>query len=261
MNNMLATIENSVWLTALFCTLTGYLAGSVSFARLVYYAVNKSTNVGSFAEPVPHTSETFESNLVSATLISKKLGARYGCITSVFDMLKVGLPTLLIMLLFTAQPWFLLTSLFGILGHNYPVWHHFKGGRGESPILGSLLVINWYGLILANAAGALLGFITGSVLVLRWSGYILLIFWFWFHFNSLWYILYMILVNFLYWFSMRKDLMRFQELKKQRGLAFSEEDVSEFILMGKGIGRTLDKYSIYAMMKGIWRNVKSKNKL
>jgi acyl phosphate:glycerol-3-phosphate acyltransferase len=261
MNDFLVSIESNLWLTAAICVLLGYLAGSVSFARLVNYAVTRSTNIGSFAEPVPHSDETFESNLVSATLVSKKLGVRYGCITSLLDMLKVALPTLSIMLAFKTQPWFLLTSLSGILGHNYPVWYNFAGGRGESPILGSLLVINWYGLILANAAGAVLGFITGSVLVLRWSGYILLIFWFWFHFHSPWYILYMILVNFFFWFSMQKDLLRFRELKKQRGLAFSEEDVSEFILMGKGIGRALDKYSIYALIKRYYDKTKSQKEL
>ena len=95
-----------------------------------------------WAEPVPHSDEVFESDLISATLIAKKLGPRYGCATSLLDMMKVIVPTLLVKLLITGQPWFLLTALFGIIGHNYPVWYRFKGGRGESPILGALLVIN-----------------------------------------------------------------------------------------------------------------------
>ena len=32
---------------------------------------------------------------------------------------------------------------------------------------------------------------------------------------------------------------------------FTEEDVSEFILMGKGLGRALDNYSLYAVAKRI----------
>ena len=50
---------------------------------------------------------------------------------------------------------------------------------------------------------------------------------------------------------MRKDLARFQELKKKKGLTFTEEDVSEFILMGKGLGKALDKYSLYSLIKKI----------
>ncbi|HOW30047.1 MAG TPA: glycerol-3-phosphate acyltransferase [Bacteroidales bacterium] len=249
MNDLLTAIVAHAWLTALVCSLFGYLAGSVSFARLVYFFVTKSTKLEPFSEPVPHSAETFESDLVSATLINKKLGARYGCLTSVLDMIKVALPTFITMVVLREQPWYLLTSLFGIIGHIYPVWHNFTGGRGESPILGSLLVINWFGLVIANAAGIILGFITGSVLVLRWSAYILLIFWFWIFFNTPWHIAYMILVCSLFWFSMRKDLKKFQELKKQKSIKFSEEDVSEFILMGKGIGRTLDNYSLYALVK------------
>jgi hypothetical protein len=50
---------------------------------------------------------------------------------------------------------------------------------------------------------------------------------------------------------MRKDLARFQELKRKKGLIFTEEDVSEFILMGRGLGKALDKYSLYSFIKKI----------
>jgi len=215
-------ISRHYWLMALLSTLTGYLAGSVSFARIVHRLVLKSSGIESFAEPVPHSDEVFESTLVSATLINKKLGARYGCITSLLDMVKVALPTLLIKLFFTVQPWFLLTALFGIIGHNYPVWYRFRGGRGESPLMGALVVINWFGILIVNAGGFILGFITGSVLVMRWSGYILMVFWFWIYFRDWRYVAFMILANALYWFSMRKDLTRFNELKKKKGLTFTE---------------------------------------
>ena len=176
MNDLVATMQDSTWLMALASSALGYLFGSLSFARLVYFLVRKTTKIEPFSEPVSHSGETFESNLVSATLVTKKLGPKYGCLTSVLDMLKIALPTLAIKLLFTLQPWFLLTSLFGIVGHNYPVWYRFKGGRGESSIIGSLLVINWFGIFLANAAATVLGFIAGSVLVVRWSAYVLMIF-------------------------------------------------------------------------------------
>jgi len=59
----------------------------------------------------------------------------------------------------------------------------------------------------------------------------------------------MILINFFFWLSMRKDLIRFIELKKKKGIEFTEEDVSQFILMGKSLGRALDRYSLYAVYK------------
>lgn len=241
-------LENP-WLTVAICAVLGYLIGSVSFARIIYFLVKRTTKIEPFAEPVPHSDETFESDLVSATLVSKKLGARYGCATSIADMIKVALPTLIIMLSIPEQPFHLVFAVFGVLGHNYPVFYNFIGGRGESPILGALFVINWFGVLMVNLAATVLGFITGSVMVLRFGGYILLVFWFWIYFNDWRYVVFMVILNFLYWFSMRKDLARFNQLKKEKGIKFSEEDVSDFIMMGKGIGRTLDNYSIYAILK------------
>lgn len=226
-----------------------YLIGSVSTARVIYYLVTKSTDYAPFKEPVPHSDEVFESDLISATWINRKLGKQYGCITSLADMLKVALPTFLVKIILTSQPWFLLVAIFGILGHNYPVYYRFVGGRGESPILGVLLVINWFGLILVNIASSILGLITGSVLVMRFGGYILMIFWYWYFFNDIYYVGFMIVANFLFWFSMRTDLTRFHELKTKKALKFSEEDVSEFIAMGKTPGRFLDKYGLYFVVK------------
>ena len=249
MNETLFYLESHPLITAVICSFAGYLIGSLSSARLVYLIATGKSKIEPFAEPVPHSDETFESDLVSATLVTKKLGAKYGCITSVADMVRVALPTLMAKLFFTSEPYFLLVALFGVIGHNLPVWYGFKGGRGESPIIGALLIINWFGLILANVAAAVLGFITGSVLVVRWGAYVILIAWLWYYFNDWRYGLFMILLNFFFWMSMRKDLARFYELKKRRGIEFTEEEVSEFILMGKTLGRFLDRYSLYALIK------------
>ena len=251
MTEALLFLESHPLLTAVICSAAGYLIGSVSSARIVYFLATGKRTIEPFAEPVPHSDETFESDLVSATLVTKKLGAKFGCITSLADMVKVALSTLLAKIFLTTEPFFLLVALFGVIGHNLPVWYGFRGGRGESPIIGALLVINWFGLIIANVAAALLGFITGSVLVMRWGAYVILIFWLWYYFNDWRYGLFMILLNFFFWFSMRKDLARFIELKRNRGLEFTEEEVSEFILMGKTPGRFLDRYSLYALMKRV----------
>jgi len=247
--DFLRNVEQHPWLAGVIAALIGYLAGSVSFARVIYFRVKKTNELEPWAEPIPNSDEVFESELVSASLVTKKVGMKYGCLTSLLDMAKVALPTLVIKLLWTLHPFFLLTALFGIAGHNWPVWYGWKGGRGESSILGVILVINWFGLLIANATAIVLGWITGSVLVVRWGGYVLLIFWFYFWFESKWFSLFMVLANILFWLSQRKDLLHFQELKKRRGSSFTEEEVSEFILMGKGLGRFLDNYSLIAFIK------------
>ena len=258
MNDFILYLEESPWLVVFISVIVGYLAGSVSTARCVYWLVTGSRDYTSFSEPIPHSDVRFESDLVSATWVTKKLGKRYGCMTSILDMLKIAIPTLLFKLAFPIHPFYLLVAISGIAGHNYPLFHHFVGGRGESPIIGAILVINWFGLFIANGIASLLGYITGSILVLRWAGYLILVGWFWFYFRDIYHVLFMVLANGLFWFSMRKDLHTFIELKKKRGLKFSEEDVSEFILMGKTPGRFLDKYGLYFVLK---RWIKGKKRM
>jgi glycerol-3-phosphate acyltransferase PlsY len=259
MNELINTLYAEPWLLVLICSISGYLIGSISFARLINFWVTKEKKVKSWMVSVPHSDEVFESDLVSATLMAKTLGPKYGCLTSLADMVKVALPTLLVKLVYPEDPYFLAVALFGIVGHNYPVYHGFKGGRGESPLIGGLLIIDWFGIIITNAAATILGFTVGKVLVMRWGAMVLMIFWYWYHFNSQYYVGYMIGANFLYWFSMRKDLARYNELKTRKGLQFTEEDVSEFIGMGRSMGRMLDKYSLAALLKRAIRSEKPGN--
>ncbi len=258
MNEFIVIAESHPWLTALLCTVTAYLIGSVSSARVIWYLSTGGCKIESFAEPVPGTDEIFESDIVSATLVSKKLGAKYGCITSIADMVKVALPVLLVMLALDTEPYFLLVGLFGVAGHNFPAWYGFRGGRGESSIIGSLLVISWIGYVISNLAALVLGFITGSVLVMRWGAYFLMPVWMWYHFRDWRYVVFMVILIILFLISMRKDLARFRELKIKRGSRFTEEEVSEFIMMGKSAGRMLDKYSLYALVRRILARRKEK---
>jgi len=248
-NEIIDFFRDHVWAMGIAIGLTGYLIGSISTARVIYFLATGSKKYEPFKESIPHTDEKFESDLISATWITMKLGKRYGCITSILDMLKVALPTLVVKLVFTSHPYFLLIAICGILGHDYPVYYRFKGGRGESPILGALFVINWFGIIIANGIASILGYLFGSILVLRWGAYIILIGWFWYYFRDPYYVLFMVLANILYWTSMWSDLARFQELKKKKGLKFTEAEVSEFLLMGKSTGRFLDKYGLYFVLK------------
>ena len=255
MNDFIVSLQNHPWVIIVAAIITGYLLGSISTARMVYYLVTGSKDYSPFSETNP-AGEEYVVDLVSATWVSKKTGKKFGCIAAILDMLKVALPTLLFKLLFTDHPYFLLVALAGIAGHIYPVYHGFKGGRGESPMIGALLVINWYGLIIANLASSILGYIVGSIMVLRFSTYALIILWYWFYFHDFYYVIFMILVNFLFWFSMRKDMLEFWDAKKNRGLKYSEEKLSEYMMMGKSTGRFMDKYGLYHVIK---RRLKKKN--
>jgi glycerol-3-phosphate acyltransferase PlsY len=65
-------------------------------------------------------------------------------------MLKVAIPTLIVRLWQPDEAYYLVLAGAGVVGHAWPVYHRFRGGRGESPILGGLLVIEALGLLLTT---------------------------------------------------------------------------------------------------------------
>jgi glycerol-3-phosphate acyltransferase PlsY len=254
MKDMMYLLEQNSWLAVVVFSLSGYLIGSVSFARLIYRMVKKSKDYEPMREKMPGTDFIYESNLKSASWVGIKVGKKYGCLTSVLDMLKVGIPVLLVKLFFIEQPYYLLLAFFGVVGHNFPVYHRFNGGRGESPIIGSILVIDWLGMIVSNLASAVLGFLAGSVILMQAGWKIVIIFWFWFYRHDYYAVVFMIAINLLFGYSMRKEIKMFVELKSRKdGFRMKEEDYSEGAMMGKKIGRMVDNYNLVALTKKLFK--------
>ncbi len=249
MNEIIEFLESKPLLLASVCGITGYLTGSISFARIVYSSVTNEKEIEFYSEPVANSDETFDTNFVSASLVNKRIGAKYGCITSLADILKVALPMLAAKLLFTSEPYYLIIPVFGIIGHYLPVYYNFVGGRGETIMLGSMFVVSWFGTLFVNLISTILGFITGSVVVLRYAGYFLMIFWSWYYFNDWRYAAFMLIMILLFTFSMRKEIARIIELKKKGLLNMSGEELSEAMFMGKGIGRAVDRYGLPSLFR------------
>ena len=165
-------------LIALVAVAVGYLLGSISFARLVARRVDRTVDVTYIVTEVGD-GVTFTSDAVSATSVRMKLGKRYGLLVALLDMAKVAVPVLVLRLLYPGEPYLYLAAAAGVAGHNWPVYHRFKGGRGESAIMGALLVIDPIGLVLMLTLGMVIGFLAGNILVLEWTGFILMVPWLW----------------------------------------------------------------------------------
>lgn len=79
----------------------------------------------------------YGSGNIGATNVSRVLGRGWAVFTAVFDMLKGGMAVLIAMLLGARSPATLsLIGLAAIVGHDYPVWLGFRGGKGVATTFG-----------------------------------------------------------------------------------------------------------------------------
>jgi glycerol-3-phosphate acyltransferase PlsY len=160
-------------------SLIGYLIGSISFSRLIGKIVLPREDLESSTVKVEGTDESFTFRSVSATTIRARAGARYGIITSILDISKAAIPVILVVSSLGTLGYAYLMSVFIILGHDFPIYYRFKGGRGVSCLLGSLVVFNWVSIpvamILSLAIGLLViddaffAYLTMPVYLIPWT--------------------------------------------------------------------------------------------
>ena len=229
-------------------SLVGYLFGSISFARIVASRVKPEADITKYKETIPDSNLVYEDDAVSATLVNLHVGWQYGCLTSILDMFKAIIPMIGFRLLYPDQPYDLIASASAMIGHNWPIYHQFKGGRGESVVYGSMLVIDPLGAVVSNVAAVIFGIIIGQVHLVRWGGMLLLIPWLWLRTNNPFTIGYIIFVNVVFWIAMRKDVTQYYQIYKE-GAFKTQEEWSDFLDMSKGLGKFMDQYSLPALFK------------
>ena len=127
-----------------------YLIGSIQPAYLISrYLLKKDIR-------------TLGSKNAGASNMTIHFGWKYGVITGLFDVLKATIP----MMILHNQHTLGFIALFGgcvILGHNYPFYMQFKGGKGTASFIGMM-----FGLSLV--AGSLSAI--GLVIMTLGTGYI-----------------------------------------------------------------------------------------
>lgn len=133
-----------------------YLIGSVSFARIVGRRIAPDEDLSQNTLNLPGD-VTIDYGGVSATSIAIRGGPRWGSFTGLLDMAKAFVPTLAARLVWPDESYYLVVAVATIVGHNYPIYHRFKGGRGQTPIYGSLLAIDWIALPVTTLVGLVIG--------------------------------------------------------------------------------------------------------
>ena len=91
---------------------------------------------------------TVGSGNIGATNVLRAAGARAAVLTLLADCLKGVIPVLLAGTFFPHTPVAVLAGMAAIVGHNYPVYLGFKGGKGVATSLGVVLAASpWLGLL------------------------------------------------------------------------------------------------------------------
>lgn len=235
-------------LTAVYAALAGYLLGSISFARVVSRILAPRVNIVDTKVVVPGRETAVEWRPISASTASMHLGGRVGCAIALLDMLKVALPALAFKLLYPGQPYELIVAVAGMAGHNWPIFHRFRGGRGLSTFYGGPFAIDWLGALVTSTLGTLLGMVVvRDMLVAYLAGLWLVIPWMWIRTQRVEYVAYAVAVNVLVMVAMIPDIK--DNLKLKREGVLNQEMMMQAVPMGRGMLKMQDQ--IQALLK--WR--------
>jgi glycerol-3-phosphate acyltransferase PlsY len=132
-----------LWLTKALLLVGSYLLGSIPFGMLFARL---------FANEDVRASG---SGNIGATNVARVAGPLAGVFTLLFDALKGAAAVFVASRLFShSAEWMMLAGLAALIGHCFPVWLKFKGGKGVATALGLFLV-----LCLPAALAALLFFL------------------------------------------------------------------------------------------------------
>lgn len=109
----------------------GYLLGSIPFGLVVTYlaGVEDIRQIGS--------------GNIGATNVLRTGHKGLALLTLLLDTSKAGLAAWLCTLLGADELGYL-AGFFAVIGHNYPIWLHFQGGKGVASTLGLILFMTPY---------------------------------------------------------------------------------------------------------------------
>ncbi len=86
-----------------------------------------------------------------ASNVTTIMGIKYGAMVGLIDILKGILAVAIVKLLYPASPELaFLSGLMAIIGHMFPIYLRFKGGKGVATLVGMMIGVNWLlGLLFA----------------------------------------------------------------------------------------------------------------
>lgn len=182
----------------------GYLLGSIPWGLLISKA--KGVDIRKVG-----------SGNIGGTNVVRGLGLKWGLLTGILDLLKGAIPVFLAVKFLSVDWQIVLVAISPVLGHIFPAWLKFKGGKGVATTAGVLFILlGWEDFlililiwILALALFRIMS-LTNLLIVV----FLPLIFWF--IYSSLaYFVLGLALVGLIYW-AHRENIQRLKEGKEPK---------------------------------------------
>ena len=89
------------------------------------------------------------SGRTGATNTFRALGIRWSVTVLILDALKGGIPILIVMLVWDSPTGEVVGGLAAVIGHQFPLYAGFRGGRGAATALGGMIAIMPMGALFA----------------------------------------------------------------------------------------------------------------
>jgi glycerol-3-phosphate acyltransferase PlsY len=230
--------------TALGVGVGGYLIGAISMARLVTWLFARGRYRAEKTDLHLDGSErTLELKTVSATSVSAQLGSRLGFATYVLDLLKILVPALILKHTRTDEL-FLVFAAGGMLGHVFPIYYGFRGGRGISAAYAGLLAVSWVGFFVCSLGGMLIGLVLVRDM---WTAYCAgvwaIIPWVWFTTHNPVYVAYAVFVNVIFMIGMIPETRQWFKIRRENKWNDTTE-VMQLSGMGRGLLKMARKLGV-----------------
>jgi glycerol-3-phosphate acyltransferase PlsY len=226
----------------LLVAVISYLIGSISFSRIVAKFVDPDVDLESVELPAAGGG-THQLKMVGATTASVKLGPKVGCTIGILDILKAFLPVLALKLMYPDQYYHLISAVFVVLGHNYPIFFNFKGGAGVSPIYGGFIVVDFIGIVVSTIASLIFGFFIVRDMVVAYVSEVWFMLIWLIIFKGDWpHIIYGIAINIIFLLGFVPEIKDYLK-QKQKG----EIDMQEAMRttpMGRGMLKIMDFFGV-----------------
>ena len=238
------------WLEIAFALLIGYFLGAISFSNLAIRLFASEEQKSEIQHPAVQIEGQKSDPMYGAFTTNRLWGVKAGGAIALLDMLKVALPMWIFKVyLYPTEYYFLLVSIAGVFGHNWPIFFQFKGGRGASAIIASLFVIDWLGPIGVIFLGMILGLLVIRDAGLAYLSFTILMFpWLWFRTFDPILLLWVLGVDIALYLSIIPDIKAVEGIRSEKGEDEAESSLDDLTPGTRGMRKVTDR--INALGKG-----------